>query len=106
MHRLPGREGVGEEPAGVHARTLVLVEIPADGDRRTSLVHGQASSTRERIPEPLAAAPRELPLAAHGGEHPVEVKISEMQETYRHGAGNWSGDLEANVSSHSLSQVC
>jgi diguanylate cyclase (GGDEF)-like protein len=28
-----------------------------------------------------------------------------MEETYRHGAGNENGDLEANVSSHSLAQV-
>ena len=104
-HRLPRREGLGEEPAGVDAGALVLVEVPADRDRRAAQLHRQPSGTRECFAEPLPAPPRELPLAAHGGEHPIEVEVGEMEETCRHGAGIESANLGANVSSHRLSQV-
>ena len=60
-HRLPGSEGVGEEPAGVDACALVLVEVARDRDRHAALFNGQTAGACERIAEPLAASPGELP---------------------------------------------
>src|SRR5579862_2580532 len=105
-HRLPRSEGLREEPSGIDARALVLVQIAADRDRRAALVRGQAPGADERIAEPLPAPPRELSLAAHGREHPVEVEVGEMEETYRHAAGIESGDRERTSVRQSLAQVC
>ena len=104
-HRLPGIERVGQEAARVDARALVFVQVTRDRHRHAALFDGQTTGTRERIAEPLPASPGELPLTAHGGEHPVEVEVGKMEETCRHGAENESGDLEANVSSQRLPQV-
>ena len=85
LHWPPRCERVGEEPAGVDAGALVLVEVSADRHRQTALLHRQAPGARECVAKSLAAPARELSLTAHGGEHPVEVKVGEMEETYRHG---------------------
>jgi hypothetical protein len=84
-HGPPPSEGVGEESPRVDPGALVLVEISADRHRQAALLHGQASCGRERVAKPLPAPARELSLTAHGGEHPVEVEVGEMEETYRHG---------------------
>ena len=83
-HRLPGGEGVGEEPAGIDARALVLVEVAGDRHRHAPLSSGEASGCGECLAKPLAPAPGKVALAAHCGECPVEVQIGEVEKTNGH----------------------
>ena len=83
-HRLPGGEGVGEEPAGIDARALVLIEVAGDRHCRAVLCSGQASGRRECLAESLPPAARKVALAAHRGECPVEVQVGEVEKTNGH----------------------
>ena len=83
-HRFPGGEGLDQELGGLGPRALVLEEVAADRHGPASPLLGDLASSPERLPQPLAAAPGQLPVAAHQGEGAVEVEVGEVEEPVRH----------------------
>ena len=79
----------------------MLVEVATDGDGLTVALPRHGAGTLQRVAEALTPTSRQLALAAHRGERPVEVQIGEVEEAIAHrrtGVAS-GGGAQANVSS-------
>ena len=71
----------------------MLEEVAGDGHRVAVVLLGGLAGPAEGVAQPLAAAPCQLPVAAHLGKGAIEVQVGQVEEPVRHRVANVSSRL-------------